>query len=250
MLSSSSGNVSEQESKVLLESWMEHIKSVQDVYPFNVVHDYEGLKAELRKFDSNSTHSKPVFDDYYGDKVGHVIGGFVLYAGENYISPEYYFYSSAKPNHRLACTLNMVLKKHILERLIERMNLKTFEEFKAAIFNVIAYPTMMSTIDQQQVGVTTNYIVVSKDFTLITDIEDGVTTFITMVTSNEYFPDQVRVIEYMLNKVGQDFIGITSDRVPESITIADRVLVDTEVRMDSASNYDVEGLLLMLDPNF
>ncbi|WP_155516432.1 hypothetical protein [Vibrio fluvialis] len=100
------------------------------------------------------------------------------------------------------------MTKHILERLIFRLNLRTFAEFKEAIVGIITIPTLFSTVDMKQVGVDTNYIVVNKDFTLFADMDDGITTFKTMISSEQYVPRQKEVIEYIINKVGQDYVGL------------------------------------------
>ena len=156
-LESKLSKVTESESKALCDSWLEYIVKTQEDYPFNISIDFDEIKAELIRYEPNSTHSEVMWNDYFGDKWGCVVGGIVLYSNGKTVEPEYYFYSSELPVRRLACRLNMLLTKHILERLILRLNLKTFREFKEAIIGIVALPTLFSTIDMQQVGVETNY---------------------------------------------------------------------------------------------
>ncbi|ENJ6169821.1 hypothetical protein AB1Z99_003268 [Vibrio cholerae] len=123
-------------------------------------------------------------------------------------------------------------------------------EFKEAIVGIVTLPTLFSTVDMKQVGVDTNYIVVNKDFTLFADMDDGITTFKTMISSEQYAPRQKEVIEYIINKVGQDYVGFTHYEVPRDIGWVDRVLEDTEVRMDPSLDLTVETLLPVLCSDF
>ncbi|WP_199481172.1 hypothetical protein [Vibrio owensii] len=247
---SNSCKVSESESKKLCESWLSFILETQENYPFCVANNFDEIKEELINYNVNSTHSEVLWNDYFGERFGFVVGGIVLYSDGKVIEPEYYFYSSKIPTRRLACTLNMVLTKHILERLIFRLNLRTFAEFKEAIVGIVTLPTLFSTVDMKQVGVDTNYIVVNKDFTLFADMDDGITTFKTMISSEQYVPRQKEVIEYIINKVGQDYVGFTHYEVPRDIVWVDRVLKDTEVRMDPSLDLTVETLLPILCTDF
>lgn len=247
---SNNSKISKSESKRLCKSWLGFILKTQETYPFCVANDFDEIKEELISYNINSTHSKVLWNDYFGERFGSVVGGIVLYSDGRSIEPEYYFYSSKRPDRRLACTLNMVLTKHILERLIFRLNLKSFGEFKDAIVGIVTLPTLFSTVDMKQVGVDTNYIVVNKYFTLFADIDDGITTFKTMISSEEYVPRQKEVIEYIVNKVGQEYVGFTHYEVPRDIAWVDRVLDDTEIRMDPSLDLTVETLLPILCTDF